>query len=218
MSAQSHNKFTQLSTKHVPLSSLLTEPLQNRTPHFESRRPVNHLFVSSSKCSSRRRDASHISATLWQHSSAHSRFFQAKHKQQRRWTVYFQFFFTFCWEINSVREPRLTARFSRSLRDLWLLRPCYTGQLATPTCNADSQRMFLTRICRHVTLLNCFQKLATRCSTANIAKNRSQRAVTLEWFFAQHRIIASWRCKLTSVTPPLTCFFWPFAIKARTRG
>ena len=63
--------------------------------------------------------------------------------------------------------------------------------------------MFLARICRHVTLLNRFQKLATRCSTANIAKNRSQRAVTLEWFFAQHRIIASWRCKLTSVTPPL---------------
>ena len=73
------------------------------------------------------------------------------------------------------------------------------------TSNADSQRMFLTRTCRHVTLLNCFQKLAARCSTANIAKNRSQRAVTLEWFFAQHRIIASWRCKLTSVTPPLGC-------------
>ena len=41
-----------------------------------------------------------------------------------------------------------------------------------PTCNAHSQRMFLARICRHVTLLNRFQKLATRCSTANIAKNR----------------------------------------------
>ena len=38
------------------------------------------------------------------------------------------------------------------------------------TCNAGSQRMFLARICRHVTLLNRFQKLATRCSTANIAK------------------------------------------------
>ena len=70
------------------------------------------------------------------------------------------------------------------------------------TCNADSQRMFFARICRHVTLLNRFQKLPTRCSTANIAKNRSQRAVTLEWFFAQHHIIASWRCKLTSVTSP----------------
>ena len=90
-----------------------------------------------------------------------------------------------------------------SMRLRTILRWCYTGQLATPTCNADSQRMFLARICRHVTLLNRFQKLATRCSTANIAKNRSQRAVTLEWFFAQHRIIASWRCKLTSVTPPL---------------
>ena len=51
--------------------------------------------------------------------------------------------------------------------------------------------------------LNRFQKLATCCSTANIAKNCPQRGVTLEQFFAQHRIIASWRCKLTSVTPPL---------------
>ena len=83
------------------------------------------------------------------------------------------------------------------------LRWCYTGQLAKPTCNADSQRMFFARICRHVTLLNRFQKLPTRCSTANIVKNRSQRAVTIEWFFAQHHIIASWRCKLSSVTPPL---------------
>ena len=86
---------------------------------------------------------------------------------------------------------------------VWALRWCYTGQLATPTCNADSQRMFFARICRHVTLLNRFQKLPTRCSTANIAKSRSQRAVTLEWFFAQHHIIASWRCKLTSVASPL---------------
>ena len=62
--------------------------------------------------------------------------------------------------------------------------------------------VFFARICRHVTLLNRFQKLPTRCSTANIAQNRSQRAVTLESFFAQH-IIASWRCKLTSVTSPL---------------
>ena len=46
------------------------------------------------------------------------------------------------------------------------LRWCYTGQLATPTCNTDSQRMFFARICRHVTLLNRFQKLPTRCSTA----------------------------------------------------
>ena len=70
-----------------------------------------------------------------------------------------------------------------------------------PTCNADSQRMFFARICRHVALLNRFQKLPTRCRTANIAKNRPQRGVTLERFFAQHRIIASWRCKLTNVTP-----------------
>ena len=83
------------------------------------------------------------------------------------------------------------------------LRWCYTGQLATPTCNADSQRMFFAQICRHATLLNRFQNLATRCSTANIAKNRPQRGVTLDRFFAQHRIVASWRCKLTSVTPPL---------------
>ena len=83
-------------------------------------------------------------------------------------------------------------------------RPCLLRVvLHWSTCNADSQRMFLARICRHVTLLNRFQILATRCSSANIAKNRSQRAVTLEWSFAQHRVIASWRCKLTSVTPPL---------------
>ena len=77
------------------------------------------------------------------------------------------------------------------------LRWCYTGQLATPTCNGDWQHMFFARICRHVTLLNRFQKFPTRCSTANITKNRSQRGVTLERFFARHRIIASWRCKLT---------------------
>ena len=41
------------------------------------------------------------------------------------------------------------------------------------TCNADSQRMFLARIFRHVTLLNRFQKLPTRCSTANLAKKKS---------------------------------------------
>ena len=64
----------------------------------------------------------------------------------------------------------------------WTLRWCYTGQLATPTCNADSQRMFFAQICRHATLLNRFQNLATRCSTANIAKNRPQRGVTLESF------------------------------------
>ena len=46
------------------------------------------------------------------------------------------------------------------------------------TCNADSQRMFLARICRHVTLLNRFQKLTTHCSTANIAKNLIFRATS----------------------------------------
>ena len=83
------------------------------------------------------------------------------------------------------------------------LRWCYTGQLATPTCNGVSQHMFFARICRHVTLFNRFQKCPMRCSTVNIAKNRPQRGVALERFFARHRIIASWRCKLTSVTPPL---------------
>ena len=77
-----------------------------------------------------------------------------------------------------------------------------------PTCNADSQRMFFAQICRHATLLNRFQKLPTRCSTANIAKNSPQRAVTLEWFFVQHHIIASWRCKLTSVTSPSAYSKW----------
>ena len=98
--------------------------------------------------------------------------------------------------IHDEQKPLLALSF-------FPLRWCYTGQLATSTCNADSQRMFFARICRHVTLLNRFQKLATRYSTANIAKNRPQRGVTPERFFAQHRITASWRCKLTSVTPPL---------------
>ena len=49
--------------------------------------------------------------------------------------------------------------------------------------------MFLARICRTVTLLNRFQKLATRCSTANVAKNRSQPAVTL-------KRTTSYHCKL----------------------
>ena len=85
-------------------------------------------------------------------------------------------------------------------------RWCYTGQLATPTF---SQRMFFARICRHVTLLNRFQKLPTRCSTANIATNCPQRGVMLEPFFAQHRIVASWRCKLTSVTSLRKSVFVP---------
>ena len=78
-------------------------------------------------------------------------------------------------------------------------------------CNANLQRRFTTHGFRMnlqtcytcCKFLNRFQNLATCCSTANIAKNCPQRGVVLEWFFAQHRIIASWRFKLTSVTPPL---------------
>ena len=82
---------------------------------------------------------------------------------------------------------------------IWKGRVCSSYRLGGVTL-VNLQR----RICRHVTLLNRFQKLPTRCSTSNIAKNRPQRGVyKLEWFFAQRRIIASWRCKLTSVTPPL---------------
>ena len=51
------------------------------------------------------------------------------------------------------------------------LRWCYTGQLATPTCNADSQCMFLTRICRHVTLLNRFKKLAALQISQKLFRN-----------------------------------------------
>ena len=64
--------------------------------------------------------------------------------------------------------PRLRNKTSNVIKGH--LRWCYTGQLATPTCNANSQRMFFARICRHFTLLNRFQKLPTRCSTANIVK------------------------------------------------
>ena len=71
----------------------------------------------------RSRDASHSSATLSQHSSAHFPFFQAKCKQQRCWTVFFQFFFFhFPERSSSVRELRLTARFSRPFRDFSLFK------------------------------------------------------------------------------------------------
>ena len=99
-----------------------------------------------------------------------------------------------------------------SLAALW--RWCYTGQFATPTCNADSQRMFFrTNLQTCYTcckFLNRFQNLAT-CNTALQISQKIVRNGVLYWnrFFAQHhwriirRIIATWRCKLTSVTPPL---------------
>ena len=74
------------------------------------------------------------------------------------------------------------------------------------TCNADSQGMFLARICRHVTLWNRFQKLSTRCSTANIAKNRWQRAVTLEYFFRA----TSYHCKLALQVDQCNTTFRPW--------
>ena len=60
------------------------------------------------------------------------------------------------------------------------------------TCHSDSQRMFFARICRHVTLLNRFQELPTRCSTANIAKNRPQRGCYTWTIFRA----TSYHCKL----------------------
>ena len=72
------------------------------------------------------------------------------------------------------------------------LRWCYTGQLATPTGNADAQRMFFARICRHVTLLNRFQILATRCSTANIAQKSSAAGCYTRMIFRA----TSYHCKL----------------------
>ena len=59
--------------------------------------------------------------------------------------------------------------------------------------------MFFARICRHDTLWNRFQKLATRCSTANIAKKLSATGCYTRIIFRA----TSYRCKLTSVTPPL---------------
>ena len=70
------------------------------------------------------------------------------------------------------------------------------------------QRRFATHTSR-TNLQTCytFESLSKTCNTLQHCKYREksfamQPAVTLKWFFAQHRIIASWRCKLPSVTPP----------------
>ena len=72
------------------------------------------------------------------------------------------------------------------------LKVVLSSQLATSTCNADSQRMLFARICRHVTLLNRFQKLPTRCSTANIAKKSSATG----WYARTIFRATSYHCKL----------------------
>ena len=106
--------------------------------------------------------------------------------------------------------------FSSDLHEVLMYYACASG-LSWPYVGVtlvDLQRRFATHVFRTnlqicytcCKFLNRFQKLATRCSTANSAKNRPQRGVTLERFFAQHRIIANRRCKSTCVTPPLdTC-------------
>ena len=65
------------------------------------------------------------------------------------------------------------------------------------------QRRFATHVFR-TNLQTCytFESLSKNSKALQHCKYRPLRAVILEWFFAQHRIIASWRCKLTSVTPP----------------
>ena len=77
-------------------------------------------------------------------------------------------------------------------------------------CNANLQRrsqsMFFARICRHVTLAAsfwiAFKTLHNALQHCKYRKKSSATGCYTERFFAQHRIIASWRCKLTSVTPP----------------
>ena len=71
-------------------------------------------------------------------------------------------------------------------------------QLATPIRNACFSHEFADMLHFWIAFKN-FQRVAA-LQISQI--KRSQRAITLEWFFAQHHIIASWRCKLTSVTSP----------------
>ena len=85
--------------------------------------------------------------------------------------------------------------------------PSLKVMLHWPTCNANLQRRFATHVSR-TNLQTCytFESLSKTCKTLQHCKYRKKSFATghyTEWFFAQHRIIASWRCKLTSVTPPL---------------
>ena len=72
-----------------------------------------------------------------------------------------------------------------------LLRWCYTGQLATPTCNADSQRMFFARICRHDTLLIAFKNHRVAAVQISQKKSSATGCYTRTIFRA-----TSYHCKL----------------------
>ena len=75
------------------------------------------------------------------------------------------------------------------------------------TCNANLQRRFATHVfCTNLQTCYTFESLSKTSNALQHCKYRKKSfatAVTIEWFFAQHHIIASWRCKLTSVTSPL---------------
>ena len=79
------------------------------------------------------------------------------------------------------------------------------------TCNANLQRRFATHVFR-TNLQTCytFESLSKTFKALQHCKYRKKSSATGCYTrmicFAQHRIIASWRCKLTTVTPPL--YFW----------
>ena len=73
-----------------------------------------------------------------------------------------------------------------------------------PTCNADSHNAcFSHEFADMLHLWIAFKNLQRVKHCKYRQKIVRNGVLTLERFFAQHRIIASWRCTLTSVTPPL---------------
>ena len=84
---------------------------------------------------------------------------------------------------------------------------CLKVMLHWSTCNANLQRRFATHVSRtHLQTFYTFESLSKTSNALQHCKYRkksSEAECNTRTFFAQHRIIASWRCKLTSVTPPL---------------
>ena len=72
-----------------------------------------------------------------------------------------------------------------------------------PTCNADSHNACFSHEFADMLHLWIAFKNLQRVKHCKYRKKIVRNGVLLERFFAQHRIIASWRCTLTSVTPPL---------------
>ena len=83
------------------------------------------------------------------------------------------------------------------------LRWCYTGQLATPTCNDMMLREKSFKCNTPLRTIFCdICSAATRCKVLKAIQKCGVSANLCE----KHALrigVASWRCKLTSVTPPL---------------